>query len=268
MPLHVGDGGGGRRRGPRHLAGGRTGVGRGERAGRWSWAGWPTSPPGLCARRRAWRPVVIWTLVVAGTAYGAWLIVQYRYLAPPDVKVAALDAIGRAVSAPFPQLVPWAPFANSSATLLEGLVVVAAGLALGRGSAVMRGAAAARRGRDGGWRACSPPRVAPGWRSRSALAVLVAYRYIARWQVAIAAVAGCGRAPRRRRRHGGRRHALVDPLGRRGRASRSARRLRTRRGAAARHAVHRPGRRRPVRRRGLESTCCSSRCRSSPTRTT
>ncbi len=142
-------------------------------------------------RRRPWRPFVIWTLVAAGTAYGAWLIVQYRYLAPPDVKVAALDAIGRAVSAPFGQLVPWAPFANSSATLLEGLVVVAAGLALGRGSAVLRGSAAAAAvvmaaaclltASRGAWMA-----VAIG------LAVLVAYRYVARWQVAIAAVAAAG----------------------------------------------------------------------------
>ena len=48
------------------------------------------------------------------------------------------------------------------------------------------------------------------------LAVLVAYRYIARWQVAIAAV-GRRRPAGRRRRHGGRRHPVVDPVGRRGR---------------------------------------------------
>ena len=158
------------------------------------------------ARRRAWRPVVIWSLVAAGTAYGAWLIVQYRYLAPPEVKVAALDAIGRAVSAPFPPLLPWAPFANSSATLLEGLVVVAAGLALGRGTGRDARVGGGRGGRDGGGVPADAPRVAPGWRSPSALAVLVAYRYIARWQVAIAAVA-VARPARRGRRHGERRHA-------------------------------------------------------------
>jgi O-antigen ligase len=143
------------------------------------------------ARRRTWRLFVIWTLVVAGTAFSMWLIVQYRFIAPPDLKVAALDALGRAVSAPFPQLVPWEPFANGSATLLEGLIVVATGLALGRGPAVMRGAAALAAvvmaaacllmASRGAWMA-----VAVG------LAVLVAYRFIARWQMALAAVAAAG----------------------------------------------------------------------------
>ena len=156
-----------------------------------------------------------------------------------------------APSAPrFGSFVPWAPFANSSATLLEGLVVVAAGLALGRGPAVMRGAAAAAAvvmaaaclltASRGAWMA-----VAVG------LAALVAYRYHRALAGGDRRRGRCG-SPGRRRRHGERRHPVVDPVGRRGRASRSARRLRTGSGAAARHAVHRPGRRRPVRRRGLQ----------------
>ncbi len=55
--------------------------------------------------------------------------------------MTALDILGRALSAPFPRLGGWSPFANSLATLLEGTVAVAAGLALARGSAVKRASA-------------------------------------------------------------------------------------------------------------------------------
>ena len=53
-----------------------------------------------------------------------------------------LDAVGRALSRPFPRLGSWTPFANSLATLLEGTVAVAVGLVLARGAAATRAWAA------------------------------------------------------------------------------------------------------------------------------
>ena len=142
----------------------------------------------VLARRRSWRQAVLVAIAAAGAVFGLWVILQYRYLAPPEVKLAALDAIGRAVSAPFPQLVRWAPFANSTATLLEALVAVAAGLALGHGSPVRRvssGAAAIVMAA-----ACFLTASRGAWMAVAAsLAALAGYQLVARWRLAIALTA-------------------------------------------------------------------------------
>jgi len=99
-----------------------------------SW--WATS-------HRRWRPLVLAVWVVAGAVAGGYFLLQYRHLASPDVKIAGLDAAGRLLSAPFPRLGTWAPFPNSLATLLEGLVAVAIGLGIARGSLALKRSAAA-----------------------------------------------------------------------------------------------------------------------------
>jgi len=92
----------------------------------------------LVAHHRHWRPLVLAAWVTAGAAAGGYFLLQYRHLASPEVKIAALDAAGRALSAPLPRVGAWAPFPNSLATLLEGLVAVAVGLAIARGSTALR----------------------------------------------------------------------------------------------------------------------------------
>jgi hypothetical protein len=86
-------------------------------------------------------------------------------------------------------MVRWAPFANSTATLLEPLIAVAAGLAIGHGSRLRRigtGAAAAvmivaclLTASRGAWLAVVV-----------SLAALAGYQFVARWQAAIALIAG------------------------------------------------------------------------------
>jgi hypothetical protein len=94
------------------------------------------------ARQRAWRAAALGVVLLVSTLCAAYFILQYRHLAEPEAKVAMLDAVGRALSRPFPRLGSWTPFANSLATLLEGTVAVAVGLVLARGAAATRAWAA------------------------------------------------------------------------------------------------------------------------------
>lgn len=90
------------------------------------------------ARRRAWRGVAVGVTVALAALCAGYYVLQYQHVAPADAKIAILDGIGRAMSRPVPRLGTWAPFGNSLATLLEGTVAVAIGLALARGSAATR----------------------------------------------------------------------------------------------------------------------------------
>ena len=81
------------------------------------------------ARRPGRGTAVQIAVCLAGGVAAAWLLLQYRHLAPDD-KVGAASAVGRMLSAPFPPVTAWTPLPNSLATLLEGLVLAAAGLGL------------------------------------------------------------------------------------------------------------------------------------------
>lgn len=84
---------------------------------------------------------VLVATVLASVAAAAFFLAQYRYLVIVP-KVAIIDTIGRAISAPFRQYAAWAPVPNSLGTLIEGPLCVALGLTLARGSWLVRGFAA------------------------------------------------------------------------------------------------------------------------------
>ena len=77
------------------------------------------------------------TFLLANIAAATFFLTQYQYLAV-GAKVPAVDAIARALSAPFAQSDAWAPFPNSLATLLDGAIGAALGAALSRRGAVPR----------------------------------------------------------------------------------------------------------------------------------
>ena len=81
------------------------------------------------------------TFLLANVAAAAFFLAQYQYLAV-GAKVPAVDALARALSAPFAQSDAWAPFPNSLATLLDGAIGAALGVVLSRRSAVLRGVGA------------------------------------------------------------------------------------------------------------------------------
>ncbi len=142
----------------------------------------------LVARHRALRPPLLTAIAVAGAAAGGYFLLQYRHLATPDVKVAMLDTLGRALSRPVPRVGEWAPFPNSLATLLEGLMPVAAGLALARGAAAGRVIAALAGGVMALALAVSASRGA--WLAvLVGMAALVVPSRVWRWSVPVAAVA-------------------------------------------------------------------------------
>lgn len=91
-------------------------------------------------RRGRWRRLAL-AAVVLGAMAAAYFLLQYRFIVT-EPKVQVTDAIGRSLSGPWPRLGAWTPFPNSLATLLEGLVPLAVGLALGRGSRRVRTTAA------------------------------------------------------------------------------------------------------------------------------
>ena len=84
----------------------------------------------LCCRRRVWR-VAAGLCIAAGGSIALYVVLQFSYLGY-DVKVPALSRIGQAVGSILPRFGHWAPMSNSVATLLEGLVPLAAALALRR----------------------------------------------------------------------------------------------------------------------------------------
>ncbi|MGD9904524.1 MAG: O-antigen ligase family protein [Vicinamibacterales bacterium] len=142
----------------------------------------------LVRRRGGGRTVALAACVMAGAAAGGYFLTQYRHLASPEVKVAGLDGLGRALSAPFPRLGSWSPFPNSLATLLEGLVAPALGLALARGPAAVRVAAAAAGVVAALALAVSASRGA--WLAVAvSLAAFAAHRPLVRWPAAFGAAA-------------------------------------------------------------------------------
>ena len=140
------------------------------------------------ARRRGPRAGLLAATLGLGAMCGAYYIFQYRHFALPEAKIASLDAIGRALSGPWPRLGGWSPFANSLATLLEGLAAVAVGVALSRGAAVTRTLAAAAAAVIAAALLLSASRGA--WLAVAvSLAALVAYRPVVRWPAAFAVAA-------------------------------------------------------------------------------
>lgn len=78
--------------------------------------------------RAAWRLTAV-AVVTAGGLAAVHAITHYRFL-DVEGKVASLDALGRLVSAPFPRGLPWFPFSNTVATLLEGVLPLSIGVSL------------------------------------------------------------------------------------------------------------------------------------------
>ncbi len=68
-------------------------------------------------------------MVAAASAVGVYFVTQFSSLAVPD-KIPALETAGRLISDLAPKLTLWSPFPNSVATLLEGAIPLAVGLAL------------------------------------------------------------------------------------------------------------------------------------------
>lgn len=140
-----------------------------------------------CAAGRfsAARTVVITALVGAAAAVSLYYVAQYRYLAPLEAKVSAVDALGRALSGSLRRVGSWAPFANSLGTLLEGMVAVAAGLALARGPALLRAVAAAAAVLI--LLACTLTASRGTWMAVAvSLALVAAHRHLLRWNLALA----------------------------------------------------------------------------------
>jgi hypothetical protein len=90
-------------------------------------------------RASSTRRVLVVAIAFGGAVLSMYLITQFRSLSV-EGKVALLDGVGRALSAPFPHLRGWAPLANSAATLLEGPLLLAAGAAIEANSARWRAA--------------------------------------------------------------------------------------------------------------------------------
>lgn len=84
------------------------------------------------ARRSWWRPVAL-AAVLAGSALAIYIASTYAQLGYAD-KVTLVTQVGRTAGRWLPGLAFRAPFPNSVATGLEGLLPLAAGLALGHGA--------------------------------------------------------------------------------------------------------------------------------------
>jgi len=91
----------------------------------------------LVGRRAPLHRVASVGAVLAGAMGSAYFLTQYRHVVV-DAKVTLPHAIGQATSALSSPLGWWTPQANTVGTLLDGLVCVAAGLALARGPAGLR----------------------------------------------------------------------------------------------------------------------------------
>ncbi|MBL8136141.1 MAG: O-antigen ligase family protein [Acidobacteria bacterium] len=99
----------------------------------------------LAGRRAPWHRVMPLGAMLGGALAATYFLTQYRHLVT-DAKVSLTHALGQALSGPAPALGWWTPQTNTVGTLLDGLVCLAAGAALGRGSVAVRalaGAAAA-----------------------------------------------------------------------------------------------------------------------------
>jgi hypothetical protein len=95
----------------------------------------------ISCRRGAWRTVAGLS-VAAGTAFALYVVFQFSHLGY-DVKVPALSRIGESLGSLLPRFGGWAPMSNSVATVLEGLVPLAAALAIRRTETWRRVAAGA-----------------------------------------------------------------------------------------------------------------------------
>lgn len=95
----------------------------------------------LIVARAAHNPLALYRVggIVALTALTASVafITQYRYLGA-DTKISAIDALGMALSAPFPRMSSTMPMQNTVAVLLEGVIPLLVGLALDRRRAAWR----------------------------------------------------------------------------------------------------------------------------------
>lgn len=94
----------------------------------------------LGGRRSPWHRVMPLGAVAVGTLAAAYFLTQYRHLVT-DAKVSLAHALGRAISAFTPALGWWSPQTNTVGTLLDGLLCLACGMALGRGPAAVRAGA-------------------------------------------------------------------------------------------------------------------------------
>jgi O-Antigen ligase len=81
----------------------------------------------VAASDRLWHATAGAAAFVGGVM-AIFFITQYSYL-EVDAKIPILDAVGRFASSPFPRVGVWSPFSNSVAACLEGLFLLAAGLA-------------------------------------------------------------------------------------------------------------------------------------------
>jgi O-antigen ligase len=86
----------------------------------------------LAKNGERWRRTAL-VMVMGGAALSLYVALQYRHLEYAD-KVSAITGLGWLTSALFPSISSWAPFSNSVATLVEGLLPLACGIVLGRGS--------------------------------------------------------------------------------------------------------------------------------------
>jgi len=95
----------------------------------------------LCRSDVLWRVIAILS-TLAGAAIALYVILQFPYLGY-DVKVESLSRVGAAIGSLVPRFAVWVPMPNSVATLLEGLVPLAAALAAAQGGKGWRVAAGA-----------------------------------------------------------------------------------------------------------------------------
>ena len=96
---------------------------------------WSAASPGR------WLRVALGVVLVAAIISG-YAVVQYRYLQFPD-KVGLIVELGSTLSALSPSFDVWRPFSNSLATLLEGMLPLAVGLAVAGAPRWRRAAAGA-----------------------------------------------------------------------------------------------------------------------------
>ena len=96
---------------------------------------WSAASPGR------WRQVG-YGVVAAAAIAAAYAVAQYRYLQFPD-KVGLIVQLGETLSAWSPAFDLWRPFANTLATLLEGMLPLAVGLAVAGAPRSRRAAAGA-----------------------------------------------------------------------------------------------------------------------------
>lgn len=91
----------------------------------------------LGGRRSPWHRLMPLGAVTGGAVAATYFLTQYRHLVT-DAKVPLAHALGRAASAFTPALGWWTPQTNTVGTLLDGLLCLACGVALGRGPGAVR----------------------------------------------------------------------------------------------------------------------------------